>query len=450
MNEKQGGTERGTGRHSAPNVPARTTKDNFRLDLREDQMATGSFRTEEDTQARRTSSMAQPYGRQYYSEEEKRREAKAHKKRNKIKAGKNKRIFKWVWLAMVIMVSLVLAAYLMRGANDFLAANRTEQTIIQLSIPENVTTDQLSDILEKAGAIKEKEFFKLYFKLTAEDDISYIRAGDHALDADMDYQEIIDSLMSGAAAEVVTVTVVEGTPALNLAAQLEEAGICKADDFLKELNSAQYQAAAYPEIQAINNAAARYYLLEGYLYPDTYFFYKESDPATVIRKMLETFPVRTEFLNARLAESGYTLDQIITMASIIQREAANVEDMYRVSAVLHNRLENGIDYGLTKLECDSTTFYPYKTQEDAPNGAAGTYNTYDIEGLPPGPICSPGIDAIKAALTPQAEYADYFYFCHAEDGTAYYAQTWEQHQENLFMAGLQDSSESDDNYDDYE
>ena len=136
-----------------------------------------------------------------------------------------------------------------------------------------------------------------------------------------------------------------------------------------------------------------------------------------------------------------TMDQVVVLASIIQREAASPQDMYDVSAVLHNRMDFGADYGIFRLECDSTMYYPYKNAGDVPETGAlswGAYDTYEIEGLPAGAICNPGLDAIRAAVLPNTEgdAASYLYFCHAADGTAYYATNSYDHEYNLQLAGL--------------
>ena len=104
-----------------------------------------------------------------------------------------------------------------------------------------------------------------------------------------------------------------------------------------------------------------------------------------------------------IAKSGYTTDQIITLASIIQAEAANTDDMYMISAILRNRLENGAEHDIHTLDCDSTVYYPYKTANDAPEGFVSSYSTYDNSGLPAGPICNPGLEAIKAAIYPSED-----------------------------------------------
>lgn len=424
------------------NAPQRMTTENFKLDITEEQLALSST-AEMGPRQKVNTQMKKAYGRQFYTEKEKKQEEKAHKKRNKIKAGKNKRVFKIMWLVMVVLVSLTLASYLIDGANDFLAANRTQENSVTIDLPENITLQQLSVILEEAEVIKEKTFFEIFFKLKdikGKDNITRVKSGKIIIDTNMDYQEIIDKLISGPEREVVEIVLYDGMNILDIANKLEEEGVCNAKEFLREASSQEYMKASFPHIQALSNVEERYYLLEGYLFPDTYLFYKESDPSTVIEKLLGNFKTKTSFLDSMIEKSGYTKDEIIVLASIIQREAANVNDMYRVSAVLHNRLKNGEAYGLLKLQCDSTTFYPYHRKSDLPEGKAdyvSKYDTYNIERLPKGAICSPGTDAIKAALMPEEGYLNYFYFCHSADGTAYYAETDEGHQENLVKAGLE-------------
>ena len=129
--------------------------------------------------------------------------------------------------------------------------------------------------------------------------------------------------------------------------------------------------------------------------------------------------------------SDYTYREIMTIASIIQAEAANTQDMYIISAVLHNRLRDGAYRDIYVLGCDSTTYYPYKRAEDLPAGMENfisTYDTYTIEGLPAGPICSPSKEALLAALNPNPDYYNYYYFGHHDDGTPYYSKTLYEHE----------------------
>ena len=161
----------------------------------------------------------------------------------------------------------------------------------------------------------------------------------------------------------------------------------------------------------------------------------------MVGKLVNNFQNRTADLQEDIAASGMTLDQVVTLASIIQREAANTQDMANVSAVLHNRLAFGAEYGIYRLQCDSTTFYPYKREEDVPASGAlayGNYDTYEVQGLPAGSICNQGLDAIEASLhhNTEGDAPYYLYFCHASDGTAYYATNEADHQYNLQLAGL--------------
>ena len=426
MNQGQnpGGENRGTG--------------NFKLNIDERDLATGTV----DLPERRSQPPRPEYSanKAYLTEKERRAEKKAHKKRDKLKARKNRRVFALVWVCMVLLVSFTLASYLIQGSNDFFAANRTEGTT-EVTIPENVTAKELSQILYEAGAIKKPEFFNLYCSITVgEDEMEWFQPGVYQLETNMDYEDLINTLQGGnETKEVVTVTFPEGTTALEAAALLEENEVCSAEDFLTAIDSDDFDD--YYGIDQITNGSSKYYKLEGYLFPDTYDFYKGEEIGSVVGKLLTNFKNRVSDLEDKIDASDMTLDEVIIMASIIQREAANVNDMGDVSAVLHNRLDFGGEYGIYRLECDSTTYYPYKRAEDVPETGAlsyGDYDTYQIQGLPAGAICNPGLDAIEAALEPNTEgdAASYLYFCHAADGTAYYATNAEDHEYNKQLAGL--------------
>lgn len=406
---------------------------NFKLNLRERDLGGDPQRS---TQADRYASR-----QMQYTEKERRRQEREHRKRNRIKAGKNKRLFTLVWLVMVLLVSFTMASFLIAGSNDFFGINRVD-SITDVVIPENVDSKQLAMLLKEHGVINNELFFELYCKLTAENKLQAMEPGTYSIETDRDYENIITILRAGDTdREVVTITFPEGISALEAATLLEENGVCSQKEALDAMNEALY--GQYSVVSDLRNESLRYYKLEGYLYPDTYDFYKEDGPAAVYKKMLGNCVSKLDIVQDTIMQSGMTLDEVMTLASIIQREAADVNDMYRVSAVLNNRLKEDPDSPLSKLECDSTFFYPYHRQSDLPpenQSFVSTYNTYDVVGLPIGPICNPGIDAIKAALRPALDAADYFYFCHAADGTAYYARTFEEHEANLVLAGLTDGA----------
>ena len=371
----------------------------------------------------------------YARDSEERAQRKEHKRRNKIKAAKNKGIFRIVWVVMVVLIGITLGSYLIEGANDFFAVGRDDGTAT-IIIPEEVTSEELAEILYQNGAINKEEFFNIFCSITA--DMEYFVPGTYAIDKKMDYQGIISYLQGGQDNfEVVTITFQEGMTVEEVAAKLDANGVADYDEILEACKSQDFNG--YDMIGRIENDSKRYYLLEGYLFPDTYDFYLNEDIGSCVGKLLNNFQVRiTSDIYEKIEASPYSLEEIITLASIIQAEAANKADMYIISAILHNRLEKGESMDIYTLGCDSTMYYPYENRADAPEGYTSDYNTYEISGLPAGPICSPGIDAIKAAVSPSNEGADYYYFCHDENGTPYYARNAAEHQENLIAAGLVD------------
>ncbi len=414
----------------------------FKVNIDEKDLATGTFDPSGYTESRSSYGEPAPSKTAYYaSDKERKAEQKAHKKRDKLKARKNKRVFSLVWLCMVLLLSFTLASYLIGGSNDFFAVGRNEGST-EITIPEKLDADSLAELLYQRGAISKPEFFSLYCKVTVdEEEWEWFEPGVYRVGTNLDYEDLINTLQGGnETKEEVRVTFPEGSNMLEIAQILEENEVCTQDEFLTAVNTVDFSN--YDVISKLGDASGRYYRLEGYLFPDTYDFYKGEELESVIGKMLNNFQSKLSDTTMSLVEqSGMTLDQIITIASIIQGEAANASDMYNVSAVLHNRLDFGADYGIYRLQCDSTSTYPYKNPQAIPEAGAlsyGNYDTYQIDGLPAGAICNPGMEAIMAALKPSKEgdAPDYLYFCHAADGTAYYATNEDDHWYNLELAGL--------------
>lgn len=353
---------------------------------------------------------------------------KEHKRRDRIKRRKNRHVFTLMWLLMVVLMSLTISKYLISGSNDFFAVDRVKATVT-VEIPENVTLDELTDILYEKSAIKQPDFFKLYCGLTA--DMEYFREGTFELRTDLDYEGIINFLQSEGERAEVRIMFYEGSNILDIAELLEENGVCDAEEFLTAANEMDFSQ--YWAISNVDSFDGVYYKLEGYLFPSTYDFYLNEDVDTVIGKMIYALQqtMNAEDMLEAINSSDYTYREIMTIASIIQAEAANTQDMYIISAVLHNRLRDGAYRDIYVLGCDSTTYYPYKRAEDLPAGMENfisTYDTYTIEGLPAGPICSPSKDALLAALNPNPDYYNYYYFGHHDDGTPYYSKTLYEHE----------------------
>lgn len=377
---------------------------------------------------------------------------KEEKKIEKIKSSRNKKVYRIAWLQIVFLLSVALSYFLILGCNDFLAISREENTSVETIRIE--TNDDPSDIAKKLaekGVIKSKAFFVLFSNITGKAD--GIEPGIYQIPANKDYLGILNHLQYTDNRDVtITLRVAEGTNVNDLAKQLYDAGVTyDSEEFLKLCNSNEFDD-EYPFLAAIPENPDRVYRLEGYLFPDTYEFYVDEAPELTIRRFLDNFETRiyeAEYevegfenpvtISQLVHDKGdYTLDEYVNLASIVLGEAADPDDMYDVSSVIHNRLDYGFEHDIHTLDMDSTAFYPYSSKEAIPEDIADTfvskYNTYNVKGLPPSAICSPSVDALLATLLPND--TDYLYFCHSEDGTSYFAVTFDVHQENLKKAGL--------------
>lgn len=231
---------------------------------------------------------------------------------------------------------------------------------------------------------------------------------------------------------IATVTFPEGFTVTEIAEKLEENSVCSKEDFLLAVNNSSDELL---QTLGIDNRYERIFTLEGYVFPDTYEFYKGESAESVLRRFTDNYISKiTENDKLRAEELGYTMDEILTIASIIQEEAGRPDQDYKVSSVLHNRLNSG-----TKIECDVTI--TYLNEHCAPYITGGltdiqkeNYNTYKCPALPKGPICNPGYSAIQAALYP--EQTDYLFFVTDSDWNYYYASTWSEHVQNCRTAGI--------------
>lgn len=237
----------------------------------------------------------------------------------------------------------------------------------------------------------------------------------------------------------VTVTFPEGFTVIQIAERLQENKVCDASEFIALTNNIDYiQTLGYTFTDLITNGKDRAFYLEGYIFPDTYEFYKGESPERALRRFLDNTERKlTQEYKARAEELGYTLDEIITLASVIQEESYTNDSVKNVASVLHNRLSSS---AFPKLQCDVTIHYinDYVTNSKYLDGDrsvyAERYNTYKCEDLPVGPISNPGLACIEAALYP-AE-TDYYYFVTDKDWNYYYASTYEEHKANCNKVGL--------------
>lgn len=378
-------------------------------------------------------------------------QSKENKRIEKNKAKRNQKMFKWVWITMVVLVSIVLSQVIMVGVNDMLAINREDDAHdVEISIPADPSIEQIAEILEDNEVINSAKYFTMYANVTTEPE--YFRQGEFVISTGKDYEAIINFLQSNVnRTDIVKVQLTEGMNVLEIATKLHEEGVTSdVQAFLNMCNSDIFDE-DFEFLKNCENRGERYYKLEGYLFPDTYDFYLNEDPETTIYKFLNNFENKMYYDEEKFFKGGskttieelvkktdYSMDEIITIASIIQAEAANEEDMYYISSILHNRLDHGIEMGVAQLNCDCTVYYPYREYKDVPETIRGTYkSTYDtntFNGLPAGPICNPSLTAILAAIEPYD--TDYYFFCHSvtdEGSQPYYASTIEGHNYNLTL-----------------
>ena len=371
------------------------------------------------------------------------RAKKKEKKRLKDSGKSNRLIFRFVWIFSVLIIAFILSQCIMNGVTDMLAMNRKDSSTVQISLKKGDTVPKISGILKQSNVINNESFFKLYSSIFK----PYLTfsTGVFEVPKNLEYEEILSYMQTQKnRTDTLNITFTEGLTIQEFGDLLESSGICSKNDFIAKCNSSDFDS-TYTFLSSIPNSSDRYYKLEGYLYPDTYKFYKDTSPNDIIKKCLENFD--NKILGIRkmpgydqqtsideIAKSkDMSIDQLITLASMVQAEAADTEDMKIIASIFINRLNAPDSMSLWYLNSDPTMYYPYK-QNTAPAGFDSSYDTYKIKGLPPGPICNPGMDAINAVLSP-AE-TGYYYFCHDDNGKAYYARTQAGHEENLIKAGL--------------
>ena len=343
-----------------------------------------------------------------------------------------------LFCVFVLIFTAALSAFGISCINDVVPISiKPSIETYKVEIPQDATTDQVIDILKDNGLISQKTFCKVFFKIAAiltEPSEDYL-SGVYYLQKNMgleNYLYLFTGQSSSHEADTVTLVFPEGWTIYQMIDKIDEFNVCDKDQLLAAITGTNYE---YGFVEDIGNVPNRTLKLEGYFYPDTYEFYEKSDANSVIRTFLNGFEKKwTDEYEERAKELGLTRDQVLTIASIIQREAASEEQMYLVSAVLHNRLNNASTFPL--LQCDSTLHYinayvsPNATTSQTYNYSK-VYNTYSSQGLPPGPICNPGEDAINAALYPEEpDGIDYYYFRHDKYGKIYMAQTQQEHDEN--------------------
>lgn len=340
-----------------------------------------------------------------------------------------------LYVAFVIGISTFLATYGWTLANDVLALNKVDHSAV-ITLPEEIfdiydveekvevkveggeegeTTTELqtrtvydadmeyvSQRLKEGGIIENEWLFKLFSTITKSSTKLY--PGTYTLDTDMDYRAVVANLGSSATNRAtVTVTFTEGSTVDQIFEQLDKKGVASVENLQDMAANHPYKFSFLQEIPL-----GDYHRLEGYLFPDTYDFYVGDDPKYVINKMLLNFDARfTDEMREQVAETEYSIYDILTIASLIEKETDGTDERI-VASVIYNRLESRETAG--KLQIDATLVYINGGRKpvEADKEIDSPYNTYKYEGLPAGPIANPGMAAIRAAMNP--EKTNYYYY----------------------------------------
>lgn len=324
-------------------------------------------------------------------------------------------------LVIILVLVIVMGACII-GANAYINGlnkpyDDTSEDYCTVSVPTGSTTTRIGQILEEQGVIKSASDFKIYSKVKKYD--GTLKAGEYTLSRSMTLTEILDILQSGVS-DTMRFTLPEGLTVNQTADRLAEQNLINRDEFM---NLLQYGDFDYKFIDSLPAGENR---LEGFLFPETYEIFTNASEEDIINRLLAQFDtVFTDEYYKRAEELGYSVKDIVTIASLIERETRVDEERAVVASVIYNRLAIG-----QALQIDATVQYALGEQKQfltyADTQINSPYNTYMIPGLPPGPICSPGKASIEAALYP--EDTDYYYYVlKAADSTEHnFAETYDQ------------------------
>ncbi|MDE7363653.1 MAG: endolytic transglycosylase MltG [Ruminococcus sp.] len=386
--------------------------DSIESDLPENDKSFQNVQTEQDFSIRQT----------------KKNQSKSKKKKKKKKHSKVPGVL--ILVTLIFGVSIISSLVIIGYGKDMLGIGKSEDTHV-IIVPDGATTEEIALMLESDNIIRSSKAFKMFADLRNKD-ISYI-AGEHFIRPNMAYETLINELTQLPTEEFgdsVSVTFPEGVTLIEAGYILEENNICDAEDFVFYFNSGGFGLDFENQLPA--DTSFKFQRMEGYLFPDTYIFYENSDVESVCQKIYYNFDKKMSE-NGRLEKMeslNLTLDRLVTFASIVQKEAATTNDMDNVASVFWNRLNNSDIFPL--LQSDPTSNYSKDVirpnMEYYNQTIIDAYDTYKSPGLPPGAICNPGIEAIDAVLA--AKETDYFYFiANIHTNVTYFSETLEQHEE---------------------
>lgn len=337
------------------------------------------------------------------------------KKPVKKKTRKQRTIHTLIWVFSLLFTAIILASSIFFAISEVFAFFKDDY-IVEIKIEEGTSIKDIAELLDENEIINSSLLFRTYIKVTgAPVDFQF---GYHKFKPSYGYAAIISELRKPAERlDVVKVRIKEGMTVDGIAELMEENEICSAKEFITAVKTGTYKGEI---VSKKPQNADIYYVLEGYLFPDTYQFYKEQKPEQVVQKLLDAMDSKYDAeLRQKTKEMGWSYHEVLTLASIVELEASGYnEQMPKVAAVFLNRIEKpGETGGL--LGSTPTMKYPYGN---------GKYDTNVYKGLPPGPLCSPSKAAIEAVLNRAENFGAYYYFVTDKNHEFYFTKNLSEHQ----------------------
>jgi len=336
-----------------------------------------------------------------------------------------------VYIVFVVTVSVFASIFIILVGNDVFAFVKNDE-VREIVIPEYATLDDVATILHENEIITYPQVFKLY-AVAKHADREFV-AGTYSISPMNNYEELLDAFKVKLVTGVQDIMIPEGYTTDEIINLFVSKGIGTKEGFVEAINNYDFDYWFIDELGEDWAADGRIYRLDGYLFPDTYQFYNNSSEVTVIRKLLKRFSqIFNKQYREQCAAMGYSVDEIVTLASIIEKEAGSAAEFFYVSSVFHNRLNKPQIY--PKLESDATIVYAIQHETGERPALTGSdllydtpYNTYTQNGLPPGPIANPSASAILAALTPAT--SNYHFFV-SSGGVTYFSETKDEHDKKV-------------------
>lgn len=352
---------------------------------------------------------------------------KSDKKSKKAKKKKRKKAIPWVGIVLVLCVVLSAMGGITFGRDLTVPADASNTKTIEVEIESGMPVSGIGQMLEDTGVIRSATAFKLYVRVQGA--ATNIQAGIHELSPSMTLEEVVQNLQKGAAtAGVVKIAVAEGLTVDQIADVVADSTKYSKEDFLAVMTDdafLQELVSKYPFLEISYSKEDVRYVLEGYLFPATYEFDEETGLHALVKQMLDKTASVLEKYQSEIDASEYNLQQIMTIASLVEKEGQTTEDRRLIAGVFYNRLKEGM-----AIQSDISVLYALGTHKELVTfedlEVDSPYNLYANTGLSPGPLNNPSEDAIAAALNPTE--SDYIYFyANIKTGEVFYTSDYDQH-----------------------